>query len=503
MKKILRHRFLYLTLALIIVMGVIFMIGSINKGKNQDFITATVDIGTVQQIVSVSGIAEAEQMAELAFPTTGIIKNVNVIKGQIVAEGDIIAELDTRALYADRQDALSAVQKAIADRDELIAGPSGSARNLTAETIQSKKEALLATKADEAQKVSNAYTKLLSSDLTAYSNDSNENAVTPLISGTYNCDQEGNYIIDIFSSGSNSGYSFKLSGLETGTYVASTEQPTALGNCGLRIIFDSSSNYDRSQWIVEIPNTKANSYITNRNAYALAVTLADSAITQAEQALKLAEASADDQNSPARSEAVIRANAAIEQTRARLARIDANINDRILRAPFAGTITNIDILPGETVTTAPIVTLLASSDFEVTAKIPEIDIGKLSAGQKVNMLFDARSNENLTGEISFISLKETIIDGVSYYEAIIQFDNIPDWMRSGLNADIDIVIAEDSNTLRVPTRFVSTADNNHTIQVLDKAKMTYATSTVEVKMFGNDGYVSISGLEAGTTVVAP
>ena len=46
-------------------------------------------------------------------------------------------------------------------------------------------------------------------------------------------------------------------------------------------------------------------------------------------------------------------------------------------APFDGVVTNLDVLPGETVTNAPIVTLLADDAFDMTARIPEIDITKV------------------------------------------------------------------------------------------------------------------------------
>lgn len=501
MKSFLLHRWLYIGIAAIIIFAVALMIRGISNRDTVELITATVETGTVQQLVSVSGVAEAEQTAELAFPVGGIIEQVMVATGDEVEKGDVLIKLDARALYADRQEALAAVTKAIADRDELLSGPTNSARDVTTETVSSKRAALETVTADGAQKIANAYQTLLSSDLTAYSNDPAEDATPPTVSGTYTCGQEGAYTLDVFSSASDSGYSYKLSGIETGTYAASTEQPTPLGVCGLRIIFDDASRYNSSEWTIEIPNTKSSLYVTNRNAYALAVTQADSAVSVAEQALTLAEATATNQNSPARSESIARATAAITQAQARLARIDTTIADRTLRAPFAGTITEIDILPGETVTTAPVVTLLADSNFDVTARIPEIDIGKLALGQKVVMIFDARDTEVVTGSIRFISLKSTEIDGVAYYEATIELDEIPSWIRSGLNADIDIITSEQTNSLRVPKRFVTSTDSGHV--VLIQKDNTIATSSVEVILEGDDGFVAITGLTEGDIVIAP
>jgi len=356
-------------------------------------------------------------------------------------------------------------------------------------------------KDNEAQKVENALQNLLSSDLMAITNDPIESAIAPEVSGTYNCSQEGRYIIDVYASKSESDYSYRLSGIESGTFTASVQQPSAMGTCGLRLLFDTDSRYDRTQWTIEIPNTKSSTYITNRNAYALAQTQAANAIKLAEQDLSLSTANATDNNAAPRSEAVTRAEATIAQAQAGLDRVDATISDRVLRAPFGGTITELSVLPGETVGNAPVVTILAETEFEVTARIPEIDIGKLLLGQKVEMVFDARSTETLTGTIDFISLQATEIDGVAYYEAIILLETVPVWLRSGLNADIDIIIAEAENKLRVPRRFVTETENG--FAVLKKDGETTATTTVQVELDGNDGYIAIIGLSEGDVIVAP
>ncbi len=477
------------------------MASSINNRNSLQLITTTVEPGPVRELVSVSGIAKAKQTADLAFPITGIVKKVYVETGDNVEDGDLLISLESDALSADRQEGVAALARAVADRDELLQGPTKDARDATEATVKVKESLLNSTRENEAQKVTNAYRNLLSTGLTAYSTDINENAVVPTISGTYTCGFEGIYKLDVYSSGSDSGYSYRLSGLESDVASVSVDQPADLGTCGLRIVFGNNSNYSNSLWQVDIPNMKSSLYVTSRNAYALALTQEKSALSNAEQELASAIADATNQNSPARSEAITRANAAIAQASARLNRIDSTISDRTLTAPFAGVITDIDILPGETVTLAPVVTLLGDSQFEVTARIPEIDIGKLLVGQKVKILFDAKAGEILDGEIDFISLKATEIDGVTYYEAIIDLAEVPVWMRSGLNADIEIIISEESNGLRIPKRFITETDTGH--EVIIQENGFTATTSVEIVLEGNDGFVSIVGLNEGDIIIAP
>ena len=117
------------------------------------------------------------------------------------------------------------------------------------------------------------------------------------------------------------------------------------------------------------------------------------------------------------------------------------------------------------------------------------------------MVFDARSSEILTGEIDFISLKATEIDGVAYYKAMISMNETPQWVRSGLNADVEIIVSEKNDGLRVPKRFVVETKDGHV--VLIKENGSTASSTVKIELEGNDGYVAITGVNEGDILVAP
>ena len=138
MKQLHLSRSFYIGLAVAVIALVLLLIFLFGKGTPTEEVVAIVETGPVRQLVSVSGVAEAEQTAELAFPVTGIVEMVAVDTGDVVQAGDILVSLENRALLADRQDALAAVSQAVANRDELLSGPTGSARDLTAETVTAK-----------------------------------------------------------------------------------------------------------------------------------------------------------------------------------------------------------------------------------------------------------------------------------------------------------------------------------------------------------------------------
>lgn len=494
------HSFYYIGAALLVIMALLFLIRAATN-DTVELVTTTVTRGDVTEIVSVSGLVEAKNTAHLAFPSGGIVRAVTVDEGDVVETGAILVTLEQAVLQADRLEALAAVSAARADRDELLAGPRDESRAVTNTTLQNARFTLEQTEREQEQKVTNALRTLRSSQLEAVPLNSNESATPPTITGTYTCEAEGTYSLSIYNSGARSGYSFQLSGLETGTYPVTTDQASYFGDCGLRIQFDDGSVYTRSTWVIEIPNTKSASYLSNKNAYELARNQAKNAIEAAAQAVTLAEQEATLANADPRIEALQRANAAIAQAEARLARVNAEIADRTLFAPFAGIVTDVSVIAGESVTTAPIVTLLAEDTFNLTARIPEIDIAKVQEGQTAEVVFDANSTEIVEVTIGFISPIATEIDGVAYYEAVLQFKETPSWIRAGLNADIDILVQKVNDTLRIPGRFLDS--EAATTTVLVQQGNTVVRTPVEIGFSGNNGYVEVIGLTEGTTVVAP
>ena len=506
MNILLGKRRFHMGIAIVLVGAALWLIINASKNSETPVVTAEVSRGTVTELVSVSGFVEAQNAANLVFPVTGIVDEVLVRDGDEVQQGDVLVSLQRNALLADRQDAYAAYLRAEADRDELIAGPTNEARSVTATEVAIAEENLAQTQREEMEKVNNARRTLLSSGLTALSLDGDEDATAPTVSGTYTCEKEGSYTIDVFRSGALSGFSFRVSGLETGTFTAYTDQPGTFGNCGLYLTFTAGDAYANSSWRIKVPNTQSASYISNLNAYELALEQAENNIRSAEQALELATGQATVENAAPRTEALTRANANVASAAARLSAIDAGLNDRIIRAPFDGSITNIDVLPGETVGTNPIVTVLANDTFKMTVRIPEIDITKLDIDQSANIIFDARPNDVIVSRVNFISPIATEIDGVAYFEATMAFDTPPAWLRSGLNADVDIVVDQATDVLRLPKRFVTINDDG-TGTVLrhnpDTPSRDSVPTTVDILFEGNDGFVAIEGLPEGTTVSAP
>jgi multidrug resistance efflux pump len=487
--------------AALLTTSVVVVYSFIAVTPNQDLVTTTIERGTVQDIVSVSGFVEAKNTAHLSFPVTGIVTDVFIEEGALVKKGELLATLGSSKLVAQRAEAVASLQKDEAARDELLTGPTDEARVVTNTTVISAKTSLANILATEAEKVANAWTVLLSNNLRARAIDSSNSAAEPVISGSYNCVAAGVYRISIYNSAAKSGYSYTVTGLEDDLETAFTDQPGRFGNCGLTIQFTAGSQYANTDWTIEVPNTKSSTYVISKNAYDLAIQQQEQNVQTAKDAFALATDNATLANASPSNPALRQATASVDSAQARIAQIDAQIREFSIVAPFDGVITDVDVLPGETAGAAPVITLLSQDAFELKARIPEIDILKITAGQKATIVFDAQSNQTLTGTLAFISPLATEIDGVAYFNTTITLDETPEWVRSGFNADIDIIIKEASGALKVSKRFVT--NNNGVYSVRQKNSKNLATTTVEILLEGNDGFFAITGLTVGDIVIAP
>jgi len=489
------------TVVILVCVLVVFWWWDKNSVDISKLTTATVERGTISRLVSVSGFVEADNTARLGFPTPGRISEVYVSEGQMVSAGQLLATIGQNRLAAERRTALSNLEKAVAARSELLSGQTIEERAVTDSTLAQARAAWEQTVATELQKVKNAEVALRSNDLITYSVDPEEEAPAPIVTGSYTCADEGEYKIEMYRSSTNSGYSFRYKGLEEGTSAATVDHPVSFGGCGLGLQISAGASYANSAWTIPVPNSRSNTYIAYANALTLAEQQATENIQAAKDALAIAENIVVRDTAAPRVEALITANANVNVAQAELARIDALLSDQSVYAPFAGTITNINKLPGEVATTEPFITLLAEDAFTLTARIPEIDITKILTEQKAQVIFDAKTDETLAGEIEYISPLAVEIDGVAYFEAKVKLDAIPAWMRSGLNADIDIILEERVDVVRLPKRFVlSEPDADFVLQVQnDKIERT----PVAVGFTGNDGFVEVTSLAEGATVVAP
>ena len=486
---------------ILLISGLLLAIGSwaiIYFHSEPDLITTTAETGTVTTFVVASGNAQLEDVIPLSFPKGGTVSNVLVTRGDTVATGTILATIGDTALQADYAAALAEVKRTRAVRDELLNGQTETEATVTATTIKNAEEALYSTIKNEEARVETARTTLYNTGLTAVAEDPDTENPPPTITGSYVCTAEGDYTLELYRSGAESGYSYRYSGIETGTNSVYTEQPASLGKCGLRLQFSADEKYQNgTTFTISIPNTNSTTYAHNQALYEQARQQEEANINAARRTLDLALDQAHVATAGARVEQLIAANAVVAAAEARLTKAANALSDSAIRAPRSGLITDIDIVTGQTVATTPVITLFTAEQTTFTAHIPEKDITKISSGQNAEIIFDAMPDEVISAHVTYISPLQTIINGSPFYEVEMSLVDTPVWLRSGMQADVTIITKELTDTVRIPRLYLNETE------VSIRTEQGIESKTVDVVLLGTDGFVAVSGLAAGSELVLP
>jgi HlyD family secretion protein len=206
------------------------------------------------------------------------------------------------------------------------------------------------------------------------------------------------------------------------------------------------------------------------------------------------------------SEAACRA--AGEQVKVSQARIDAaraSLERTMLRAPFAGTVAEINGEVGEFVTPSPVgiptppaVDVVDSSCIYITAPIDEVDAPRVKEGMAARVTLDAFKNRSFKAHVRRVAPYVLEVEKQARtVEVEAEIDERDDAnLLPGYSADLEIIIAERPDVLRVPTRAL--VEGNR-VYVLEGGRIRQREVETGI---GNWEFTEVTkGLEAGDRVV--
>lgn len=167
-----------------------------------------------------------------------------------------------------------------------------------------------------------------------------------------------------------------------------------------------------------------------------------------------------------RSEELNQAQASVAAAEAQLKVAQVALNDSLIRAPFAGIITQRFATVGAFVTPTTSASSTASatstsivaiaSGLEILAKVPEVDIGQIRPGQSVEIVADAFPSETFQGNVRLVSPEAIVEQSVTSFQVRVAIRSGLNQLRSGMNADLNFLGARLTNALVVPTVAVAT-----------------------------------------------
>ena len=201
------------------------------------------------------------------------------------------------------------------------------------------------------------------------------------------------------------------------------------------------------------------------------------------------------------------ARAAIEMAQANLMVVYADIDRTLIRAPFDGTIAEINAELGEYVTpsppgipTLPPIDLLDVSCLYVSAPIDEVDAPQVKVGMSACVSLDAFVEKRCSGIVSriapYVLEKEKQARTVEVEVKLSEAKDL-EQLLPGYSADIEVLLASKENALRVPTEAV--LENSQVFLITEDG-------VLETRHFepglANWNYIEVlSGLSEGDLIV--
>jgi multidrug efflux pump subunit AcrA (membrane-fusion protein) len=195
------------------------------------------------------------------------------------------------------------------------------------------------------------------------------------------------------------------------------------------------------------------------------------------------------------------ADARVRQARASLARASAEYGDTVLIAPVDGTVTEVNVKPGELTPIGSAVSLLGSAPLRVEMFVSEVDVPKIKLTQTGSIELDAFKDVKYTLRVSEVAAAPTDIDGVSKFKVMLDFVYPHDEVKVGMTGDTEIVTGASNDVVFVPLRSVlQDAEGQKIVRILG-VKNKIEDRFVETGLEGDGGVIEVSNVEPGEKVI--
>lgn len=408
--------------------------------------TAVVERGTLQVVVNASGRIEPARQVALAFGSPGLVTEVLVKIGDEVRAGQVLARLDTADLELNVRQAEASLRSAEARLAQLKAPP-------RPETV----------KAAEA-----AYRNALAQYLRLKNTPSPEDKAVA----------EAN---------------LKKAEVMLNRARAAYEPVSWRPDIGM---LPQSLNLENATLDYQIAKATYDRTVKGPSPEELAAAWAsvESAKAQLERAM----------SGPTEEEITI-AEAAVEQARAALEAARRSLEKAVLKAPFDGVVSAVNVTAGEMAPTArPAVVLVDISALQMTVNVDEMDVARLRVGLPVEITLDALPDVTLTGRVDRIGPAATVVEGAVAYPVVIVLDPTDAPVRVGMSANVTIRVEELTDQLLIPN-WVVRIDQTTGQTYVYRRTADGGLERVDVRLgVRYEGYSQVlEGLNEGDVLVLP
>ncbi len=217
-------------------------------------------------------------------------------------------------------------------------------------------------------------------------------------------------------------------------------------------------------------------------------------------------------------ESVTNAKLSLEDAQNSLENKQKALEDYTIKSPIAGTIITKTYKAGDKLDSTSAKTTLCKiydlSYLTMDLSVDELDISKVSVGQKVTVTADAVEGKTFTGEVTKVNISGTTTNGVTAYPVTVKITET-EGLLPGMNVTAEIVVESVKNVLAVPVDAISRGNkvlvckdtsklktSDGSTLVTDKSGIPEGFEYVDVTLgVNNEEYIEITGgLNEGDTI---
>jgi HlyD family secretion protein len=255
------------------------------------------------------------------------------------------------------------------------------------------------------------------------------------------------------------------------------------------------ANMDRSQRMLRDKLLAKNAVEDSERNYQLALNKQNAAIRN------LAVARAE----------IVRAQAAVSQTKAALEQAQENLRNSTIVSPMTGLVLSRDVEVGDAVSSilvmgsqaTLVMTLGDVGEVYVRGKVDQADIGKVYMGQKARIVVESFKDKRFDGEVTKISPLGVEKDNVTTFEVRVSIRNPGGLLKANMSANAEIILEEKGGVLLIPEVAVLHDKGGKTmVEVPDPAQKN-GKRKVDVQIGLSNGVKTelVAGLKEGEKVV--
>ena len=185
----------------------------------------------------------------------------------------------------------------------------------------------------------------------------------------------------------------------------------------------------------------------------------------------------------------------------RIAAAQAALDLTQLTAPFAATVTEVNIKPADRVTPGTLAIRLDDlSRLIVDVQVSEVDINRIQTGQAVNLTFDAILDKEYHGSVTEVAQVGSVVQGIVQFNVSVELTDADEDVRPGMTAGVNIIVEQLDNVLLVPNRAVRLVDGQRVVYILQNEQLEMVEITLGASS-DTESEVVDGGLKIGDLIV--